>query len=366
MQTVIVTDGKYRAAIAAVRTLGRAGYRVVVTQTRGDTKSTPPSFASKYAAETVWIEGGCDDAAYADRLADAIRKYERPVLLCVGSKTLAAVSENRGRFDILCDLLVAPTDVLDALNDKQTVHDRAAALGIPVPPEYDGTPTEYPVIVKPHCGEKFGLKAAQRYRVANDEESYHAARKALAPYDASPIVQKKIDGQGVGVSMAVGANGELLAAICHRRIREYPLTGGPSTCCESFYDEALVEKSYALLQSFGFMGVAMVEWKGEYLLEVNPRVWGSFPLTACAGSPLIVRYAEAASGIAVDYAPDDYAHVKMRFFYNDLAASLSLLLHGRRREGFAGLADMFRVKEAFADRDDPKPFRRYLVGSLRR
>lgn len=38
MKTAIVTDGKYRMSIAAVRALSRAGYRVVVTQTRGDAK----------------------------------------------------------------------------------------------------------------------------------------------------------------------------------------------------------------------------------------------------------------------------------------------------------------------------------------
>ena len=36
MKTALVTDGKYRSSIAAVRALHRAGYRVVVTQTRAD------------------------------------------------------------------------------------------------------------------------------------------------------------------------------------------------------------------------------------------------------------------------------------------------------------------------------------------
>ena len=41
MKTVLVTDGKYRSSIAAVRALHRAGYHVVVTQTRDDVKSAP-------------------------------------------------------------------------------------------------------------------------------------------------------------------------------------------------------------------------------------------------------------------------------------------------------------------------------------
>ena len=42
MKTALVTDGKYRSSIAAVRALHRAGYRVVVTQTaRARMRITP-------------------------------------------------------------------------------------------------------------------------------------------------------------------------------------------------------------------------------------------------------------------------------------------------------------------------------------
>ena len=40
MKTALVTDGKYRSSIAAVRALHRAGYRVVVTQTGRTSKCT--------------------------------------------------------------------------------------------------------------------------------------------------------------------------------------------------------------------------------------------------------------------------------------------------------------------------------------
>ena len=39
MKTALVTDGKYRSSIAAVRALHRAGSRVVVMQTKANIKS---------------------------------------------------------------------------------------------------------------------------------------------------------------------------------------------------------------------------------------------------------------------------------------------------------------------------------------
>lgn len=124
--------------------------------------------------------------------------------------------------------------MLDALNDKETVHARAQSLGIPVPRQYDGVPPErYPVVIKPHCGEKFGLKAADRYAVADTPEAYAQILARMQRYDPAPIVQDRITGPGIGVSLLLGRDGRLICALCHRRIREYPVTGGPSTCCEA-------------------------------------------------------------------------------------------------------------------------------------
>ena len=166
MATVVVTDGKYRSSIAAVRALGRAGYQVVVTQTRGDCPLEPPVFSSRFAHQGRWIDGACADSDYADRLLALLEEYDRPVLLCIGAVTLNTVARQRERFEKVCDFLIAPPEVLDQLNDKETVHERCRELGIAVPRQYTAQPERYPVVVKPHCGENFGLKARDRYVVA--------------------------------------------------------------------------------------------------------------------------------------------------------------------------------------------------------
>ena len=365
MKTALVTDGKYRSSIAAVRALHRAGYRVVVTQTRADVKSAPAVSVSKSCDDFRWIDGACADADYAEKLLSVLKEYEHPVLFCVGAVTLNTVAARREEFAALANFLIAPKETLDALNDKESVHQRALELGIPVPREYDGTPESYPVVVKPHCGEKFGLKAADRYAVANNEAEFDAIMEKMQRYDPSPIVQQKIRGAGAGVSLLLGCKSELLGALCHRRVREYPITGGPSTCCESFYDEKMIAQAYALLKSFHFVGLAMVEFKGDCILEVNPRVWGSFPMTEAAQSPIVAHYAQAAQGGQVTYAAKDYrTGVKMRFFLNDTVAALSYLKAGRVKEGLCGLGDLFTAKEALSAKGDGKVMRAYLKKSL--
>ena len=365
MKTIVITDGKYRSAISAARALARGGWRVVVTQTRDDSKTEPPVFSSRYVSETVWIEGGAGDADYPARLAAVLARYDRPALLCVGAVSLNAVSRSRERLSPLCDMLVAAPEVLDQLNDKAAVHARALALGLPVPREFSGAPERFPVVIKPRCGEKFGLKAADRYRIARTPEEFEAALAAIRQYDPDPIVQEYVSGEGRGASLLLDGEGRLVTALCHRRVREYPISGGPSACCESIYDPALIDRAYRLLRSFGFAGLAMVEFKGDCILEVNPRVWGSFPLTTVVGSPMAVRYAEAAAGEAAESALPDYrVGVRMRFLLNDTLAVLKLFLARRWREAFAGLADCFRAREALWDRRDPKPFWRYLKTTI--
>ena len=367
MKTAVVTDGKYRMSIAAVRALHRAGYRVIVTQTRADTTVTPPVAVSRSCAAFRWIEGAAADDAYAARLIALLREYDRPVLFCVGAATLNLVAARQAEFAHLADFVIARSDILDVLNDKEAVHARAEQLGIPTPRQYSGEPERYPVVIKPHCGEKFGLKAAERYAVAHNAAEYTAAMARMQRYDPTPIVQQQVTGAGTGVSLLLDREGKLMCALCHRRIREYPITGGPSTCCESFYDEAAIAQAYALLESFGFTGMAMVEFKGDFLLEVNPRVWGSFPMTEAAKSPFVAQYARAAVGEPVHYTPCDYrTGVRMRFLLNDAVASLSYLRAGQLRRGLRGAVDFFAAKEALHEKGDGRVMRAYLKSSLKR
>ena len=165
--------------------------------------------------------------------------------------------------------------------------------------------------------------------------------------------------------MLLDSDSKLICALCHRRIREYPVSGGPSTCCESFYDEAMIEQAYQLLHSFGFVGFAMVEFKGSCILEVNPRVWGSFPMTEATDSPLVAQYARAASGQAVQYTPKDYkVGVRMRFLLNDTVAILHYLKAGQIGTALRGMGDVFTAKEALHCKGDNQVFRAYLKQSL--
>lgn len=369
MRPVIVTDVRYRTALAVVRPLAKAGHPVWAVQTAAENPK-PPAFASRFAKRNVLLDGSVKDAAYADRLfalcARVAQGAERPVLFPIGADTLAMLSVNAARFRAVCDFLVSPPETLDAANDKRAVARLARTLEIPVPEEFDGEPARFPVILKPRCGEKLGLHAEQRYTVARDADAYRAAREALCAYDPQPVVQELVEGDGAGVSVVMDGESRPVSVICHRRVREYPIGGGPSACCVSCYEPALVERAVALLRALRFTGIAMVEFKGGYLLEINPRVWGSFPLTEVCGSGFAEAYVRAAAG---EHLEQDCAYRRgrrMRFVLNDTLATLSCLRHGKWGMALGGMLDVFRAREALFRFTDQKPFWRYLVQTARK
>lgn len=371
---IVVTDCEYRAAVSLVYALGAAGHTLILCHA-SDMAVDPPAFHSRYAATCHEIPAGVGDPAYLDALETICRACpEMPVLLPVGAKTTALIAREQARFETFAKTLVAAADVLDAANDKEIVRRIASEIGVPTPKTYTGMPDAFPVIVKPRCGEKLGLKAEARYIRADNAAAFSAAYAKMKRYDDAPVVQACIEGEGVGVCVVTDRDGAPAAVLCHRRVREYPISGGPSTACESFYDAALADSAIRLLRALHFVGVAMVEFKGDAvngykLLEINPRVWGSFPMTLASKSRFAEIWAQAAAGARFDAPNIAYLHGKrMYFLLNDAIACLALLKKRRFGAAFGGIRDLFspRACEALYRRDDPKPFFFYLKNALKR
>ena len=149
--------------------------------------------------------------------------------------------------------------------------------------------------------------------------------------------------------------------ICHKRIRELPVSGGPSCCCETILDEQLIRYSESILDKLDFHGIAMVEFKGGRLLEINPRVWGSFPLTYHSDSNFVLNWVKCAAGEPCD-PPVYKCGMRMNFIVNDTVSAVKYLVSGRPGKFFEAVGDIFNpsVKEAIFSIKDPLPFFTYI------
>lgn len=343
---VLVTDGDQRAALALVRSLGRAGRAVYVCETR--TRSV--AAASRHTRDAAAVPSPLDRPdEFVDVLAGLVERWEIDVLLPVAEPSILAVLGGRDR---LAGVMV-PLPDLDTFRricDKRALLEAAAALDIAVPAQIvlerpdrvDALPGALgtgPVVVKPSrsVAEADGRRVKLGVEYAGSAGELRSRLEAL-PRAAFPVlVQQRVIGPGIGIFLLVW-DGELRAVFAHRRIREKPPSGGVSVYRESIAAEPrLVERSRALLDRFDWTGVAMVEYKVHaatgtpYLMEVNGRFWGSLQLAIDAGVDFPELLIEAALGESAGAPPPYSTAVRSRWWWGDVDQLLTRLRHSERK-----------------------------------
>jgi predicted ATP-grasp superfamily ATP-dependent carboligase len=148
------------------------------------------------------------------------------------------------------------------------------------------------------------------------------------------LVQEYVPGTGAGI-FALYNRGEAVTFFAHKRLREKPPTGGVSVLSESVpLDPRLVDMARRLLDHAHWHGVAMVEFRvtpeGEpYLMEVNPRFWGSLQLAIDCGIDFPRLLFEMGRG-ETPRSPADYpAGRRLRWLLGDLDSLYLTLRNGR-------------------------------------
>lgn len=389
--TAIVTDVHYRMSLALIRELHQAGVEVITCEgerCRDNAASPALGALSRHTARHVWLpEEGCEDALLALCREVGEARGCRPALLPVGAKTLSTLARRREDFEAVCGLCIPTTEQLELMNSKERLAALAGALDIPTPASFVRAEGEsvsdfarrlpLPCVIKPVCGEKLGLAAAGRYAVAATAEQAGAAyRQFLSLAGEPPVVQRWLSGGGWGCSV-LALEGRVLAAICHQRLREYPVTGGPSSCCRCTDRPQLRAWAERLVERTGYTGLAMVEFKedGEgapRLLEVNPRVWGTFPLTRVSGSGIPLLWFAAAWNAGNPARPLPLTpppppkERKMIFAASDLMAAAGYARRGRPGEVLKAAGDLLNpaVRDGLFEWGDPLPGLAYFRSLL--
>lgn len=387
----IVTDVHYRMSLALIRDLGEAGIDVICCESdryRVDRSSPPLGALSHFCKCNVWLP----ENAYIESLLDLCREVgkeyrAKPALLPVGAATLALISENRSAFDAVCGLLIPTAEQLQHFNSKIRLAELAKSLSLPTPKSFsreDGETAEeffkridYPCVIKPVCGEKLGLSAAKRYLFADTPDQALPAFNTfrdLAGED--PVVQHRLVGSGYGCSV-LAMEGTIVHSICHRRVREYPVSGGPSSCCQAVDRPDLRAMAEKLVSHTGYSGLAMFEFKEDaegnpYLLEVNPRVWGTFPLTRISKSGIPVLWCtlswNAGNSEDIRVLPEIKTPEKrkMIFVISDLMAGINYLRRRKIGQAFGAVLDLLNpfVRDGLFEWNDCKPAFAYFKALL--
>jgi len=377
MSGVIITSSEYRTALVACRCLGKHGVKVAC----GGEKEAkfaffPPAFYSKYCSKRFVYPSYRDDTdGFVEAIIDfANKNKEYEVLMPIDAET-SVISKYKEMIEVKAPHLRVPVHeykYIDIANNKRKMMELANDLGIPIPKTH--TPSslkeveviaaeiEYPAVIKlPSAKGSKGFVITYSKDELLQKYGNTFSKYCFPTYSEAPLVQEYIPGTGYGVSCLFN-RGELRAKFTHRRIRELPITGGPSVVRISASHPEMEEYAIKLLKSLNWHGVVMVEFRLDErdnqpkLMEVNPRFWGSLHQAISAGVEFPYLLYQMVLNGDVDPVTNYKIGVKARFMWGDMQAFPEHLLASNSKVKF--LKDFFNFKnETYDDLsfEDPLP-----------
>jgi biotin carboxylase len=347
----VVLDGNSGPALAVVRSLGRAGWRVIVED---GTKSA----LSRFADESITLP---DPIATPDRYAAELGAHvERLQPSIVAPTTDATLELAWSAAGGSTHILGGDEETVRLSFDKPRTLETAERLGF-LPPQWFAPTTAaealaaadtvgWPCVVKPRRSyvRKGDALVQRRHLVVDSPRTLETALVDLAGPDGTlPIVQALVRGRALSLS-AVVADGRVLAQAARETLSFYPVSGGTSVWKRTIpLSDDGVEAALQLLQGVGLHGLAEAEYQvGEdrvpRLMEIGARAHGWLPLAIAAGVDLPLVAANAATGEPVQLPADYEVGLEMRWLAGEALRLRSLLPGGALPPG-TGAMDVLRT-----------------------
>jgi D-aspartate ligase len=292
----VVVDVGWVNGLAAIRSLGRAGIRVLAL----DHRPSALGFRSRYA-EPVVTPDPQDEETFVSFLEGL--DVEGAPVFATHDEPLNAIARAAGRLGGRFLYPFPPWRVLATIQTKRGQLDAAERAGVATPrTAHPGSAAEaraeaerigFPVLVKPSSTEGFKRRfGKQAFRCASAGEVERAYGEA-EPYE--PMVQEVIPGgddELYTLGSYLSQGGEALGLFCGRKLRQTPPGVGTCRVGEAVWVEEVVEQGLKLLRALEFHGLSQVEFKRDArddaykLMEVNPRLFQWHGLAAACGVDL--------------------------------------------------------------------------------
>jgi D-aspartate ligase len=287
----VVVFGLLHAGLSIVRSLGRQGIPVHGVGLR----SNEFGLRSRYLVSSG-LAAGPDGLLKGLRAAGA--DGERPVLFPERDENVEVVLD---RWDDVRELADVPLpddpEATIRLRRKDVLPEVAAAAGVDAPKTIPAESPEQiraaglrpPLLLKAVEGQEFALTFGEKAFVAPDLEAAVAGWKRARERGFHTIVQELVPDSHEAVWSLftyIGRDGEPLASVVGRKVRQGPLRLGTSAVFTSARDPEVHELGLRLLRAAGYTGLAHVELVRDprdgrlKLLEVNtrPPIWAGIAM----------------------------------------------------------------------------------------
>jgi predicted ATP-grasp superfamily ATP-dependent carboligase len=282
-------------------------------------------------------------AEFVEQLGQFIREGGHDMVFPTDDQTLTALTEHYDDFKDMVHIACPPPEITQLVLNKASTLEIAQECGIRVPRTrlisnsaqlFDMAGSfPFPWVLKP-AEKEIRLEETKSFSLATVDEIARTFPDARA-FTPPMLLQEYCEGAGVGIEVLMH-EGKSLTVFQHRRLKEFPYTGGVSvTAVAEPPDPALLESSLALLRALQWEGVAMVEFKvnpdtgNAVLMEVNGRYWGTLSLPISVGIDFPWYQWQLAHGEDPQIPPTYAAGKKWRWTVGYEARLYSLLAASR-------------------------------------
>jgi len=248
----------------------------------------------------------------------------------------------------------------------------AKKLSIPVPESFTISELKnkderikklrFPVLIKPkQGGGAWGFLQVNSQRELEtilDAEIYIGL-----PWERF-FVQEKLDGHVHCVAMLFN-HGKLKGHVVYRQLRDFPFSGGQATVRISVNHPQVADYFERLLEELNWHGICQADFLVEqetgipYLIDINPRFWGSLIQGIASGVDFPYLVYKIANDGDVEPVKGFKAGIKTRWIWGDLRTLPQAFKNSNKKLSF--LKEYFRlfnkkmVYDDFCLRD-PLPF----------
>ncbi len=326
MPQTVLTLGNSREALTVIRSLARAGYRVIAGKVA---ERDATEFSRHTAASWLHPAPASDPEAFLAALGAFQTRQRIDYVFPIGETPMRTIIHGQSQLPSLRLVMVDAETALTCF-DKGRMYVVARELGIPVPTTLTGVTPASLVEAARRCGFPCVLKAndsselllGEKALFCNDELSVaELARRFVAPNIAF-VVQSFAPGQRVNCNFAAW-DGELRSYSEHRVLRTNR-PNGTGLAVDSVSIPAtpsLRQHTEALVRHFQYTGIGCVQFLVDTVsgalafLELNPRLDAACSLPVACGCDLplwALEIARRRAGDRADLPADAHYRVGVR------------------------------------------------------
>lgn len=231
-----------------------------------------------------------DDPRFVDHVHRLVTDWGIEVLIPTVDSELIPCAAALERFAAVgCDVMVPDAAALARTIDKYTLITTLRGrdsipfttlidAGFDVE-EWATHGQQWPAMVKPRLGS--GGRGVARI---DGPDNF-----AGIPIDGSHVLQELLPGNEISVDVVARHNGQVVAAVPRLRLK---VDSGIAVAGETIHDQLAITTARDIVTELGLAGPLNVQFKHDAhgswkLLEINPRLPGSSPLTMAAGVDLV-------------------------------------------------------------------------------